>query len=104
LILLFGAGALIAYLRRRSVGLPQPLKIASTAAAAYLAIGIIEALRGTAVLPVNRMLVYGGLSRCIIFCLVQSEQAAYRVVREPRWRMPPSWPAALVQDWLCTDL
>lgn len=76
LILLFGAGALIAYLRRRSVGLPQPLKIASTAAAAYLAIGIIEALRGTAVLPVNRMLVYGGLSRCIIFCLVQSEQAA----------------------------
>ena len=84
LILLFGAGVLIAYLRKRSVNLPRPLIIATSAAAAYIGVGVLEAFHGTAVLQVDRMLVYGGLSGCIIFCLVQSEEAGKLRIRH-RW-------------------
>lgn len=81
LFLLFGLGVLIAYLARSRLRLPQPLLVASIAAAVFLSYALLETLLGREWLGFDRRLVYGGLSGVLLFALVQAEDAGQLTTR-----------------------
>ncbi|HVW70978.1 MAG TPA: acyltransferase [Steroidobacteraceae bacterium] len=84
LFLLFGLGVLLAYCARRPLRLPQPLRVASIAAAAFVLYALLETLLGREWLPVDRHLVYGGLGGLLLYALVQAEDTGRLAVRN-RW-------------------
>jgi peptidoglycan/LPS O-acetylase OafA/YrhL len=74
-ILLFGFGALIAVLSKRSIRIPHPMALAISAACAFICYGAFEAICGTGVAPLDRRLVYGALSGILLMSLVQAENS-----------------------------
>ncbi len=83
-VLLFAFGVVLACLRRGGVRFPRPLAVASVAAALLVALGALEAVRGTGALALDRMLAFGVSSGIAMIALVQAEQS--RVLRlESRW-------------------
>lgn len=83
-IILFGIGAMLAVARKRDLLMPRPIAAAAACAAALIVLGSVEAVYGTAILPMDRMLAFGVFSGVALFALVQAEQHGLLRVQN-RW-------------------
>jgi exopolysaccharide production protein ExoZ len=73
LLLLFAFGSVVAWLSNGRIVIARPVMLAGVALLAYVALAVIDVVKGAALYPFDRSIAYGLVFSVLILALVQAE-------------------------------